>query len=860
MTLKKYRKKRNFQKTPEPQGKGDASSSERLFVIQKHAATQLHYDLRLELDGVLKSWALPKGPSLNPGERRLAVHVEDHPIEYGSFEGIIPKEEYGGGTVMLWDTGTWIPAGDPREDYRKGRLHFEIHGKKLKGSWRLFKIGGKNSSDNGKNWLLIKSKDLYADNDPENRFLVEKSRSVSTGRTMEEIALNADAASDQTKGGIPDPSSLKNAQKAKMPTVIHPQLPTLIDAPPDNDHWIHEIKYDGYRIIAFLKNGAVRLVSRNDRDWTGRFPSIVDALSRFPAEKAVIDGEIVIQLPDGITDFQSLQNALKGVRSSGTMIYYLFDILHYNGYDLKSTPLAERKNYLKQCLAKMPPGPSALRFSDHVEGSGDKVYDHACRLSLEGIISKDRLGAYLQKRSRTWVKVKCQHRQEFVIGGYTEPSGTRTAFGALLIGVYDDEDNLRYCGKVGTGFNNKQLASLKKIMSGIERKTPPFVNPPNRTEARKVHWISPRLVAEVAFSGWTREQRLRHPVYKELREDKAAGDIRRETILPKQAAVREKPENPDNYHPKNHKQTPTPTRMGKIDTSMKQVRLTNAERIYYPELGVTKADLADYYQQISCYILPHVADRPLSLLRCPRGRGKDCFYQKHFSESLPDFVRGVKIKEKNSVDTYIVIENIEGIISLVQLGVLEFHPWNARKDRIERPDQMIMDLDPAPEVGLKEVVESTILLHDFFIGMGLRNFLKTSGGKGFHVVVPLIRRSGWDELKTFAQAVAFHMTRLYPDQFVPTMSKKKRKGKIFLDYFRNNRGATSIAPYSTRAKAGAPISTPLAWEELTTETSPDKFRIDNILNRINKLKDDPWKDFSSTSQSITKLMKNKVGL
>ncbi len=841
MTLIEYQKKRDFRKTPEPKGKDEDSSSGRLFVIQKHAATRLHYDLRLELDGVLKSWALPKGPSIDPGKKRLAVHVEDHPLEYGSFEGIIPKEEYGGGTVMLWDQGTWMPMGDPGEDYRKGALHFQIQGEKLRGQWRLFKMG-KNGPDNDRNWLLVKSSDEYAAKDPEDLFLAEKNLSVSTGRTMEEIAANFSDADHKSKKETISPSGLKNSLKGKMPAVIHPQLPTLVDVAPLGDRWFHEIKYDGYRIIAFLKNGSVRLVSRNDKDWTGRFPSIVRALSAFPAQEAVIDGEVVVQMPDGTTNFQGLQNALQGIKS-GMLIYYLFDILYCDGYDLTKTPLEQRKLYLKHCLAGMQPKTEAVRYSDHAEGSGDLVYKHACRLSLEGIISKDSMSSYQQKRTRGWVKVKCLRSQEFVIGGYTEPSGSRTGFGALLLGFYDDEQNLRYCGKVGTGFNQKQLSSLKKTMSGFEQKNPPFINPPKGADARNVHWILPVLVAQVSFTGWTSEDLLRHPAFKGLREDKPAKDVRRETITPRSEA-RGKNQDQDDKGPGNRK----------------QARLTNAQRVYYPEQGITKYDLVRYYRQISGYILPHVIHRPLSLLRCPRGWGRDCFFQKHFPESLPGFVRGVEIKEKNSVETYIVIDDIEGLISLVQLGVLEFHPWNAREDRIEKPDLMIMDLDPGPGIKNAEIVEGTRLLQDFFTSIGLKGFLKTSGGKGFHVVVPLIRRSGWEELKTFARGVAYQMTRLYPDRFVPVMSKKKREGKIFIDYLRNTRGATSVAPYSTRAKHGAPISTPLAWNELTPQITPDIYRIDNIENRISRLKDDPWKDFHKTSQSITKKMKREVGV
>jgi bifunctional non-homologous end joining protein LigD len=829
LTLNAYRKKRNFQKTPEPIGKDEIPTSERLYVIQKHAAGRLHYDLRLELEGTLKSWAIPKGPSLDPNEKRLAVHVEDHPIEYGSFEGVIPAEEYGGGTVMLWDQGVWIPEGDPETDYRKGRLHFQIKGKRLGGRWTLFKM-----KDDEKHWLLVKLKDSFADKS-EDHLLSEINRSVSTGKTMEEIA------------NISSPSSLQNARKSKMPIKVNPPLPTLVYTPPTGNQWLHEVKYDGYRIVAFLENDTTRLTSRNGKDWTARFPSVAEGLFGFPADKAVIDGEVVIQLPDGVTSFQALQNSLHG-RETGKLMYYLFDIPYYNGYDLTETPLIERKKFLKQLFDQMQPEPATLRYSDHVEGSGDMVYEHACRLSLEGILSKDSLSSYQQKRTRTWVKIKCMHRQEFVIGGYTKPSGSRYGFGALLLGVYDKEGNLRYCGKVGTGFNEKQLFSLKESLVDLEQKTSPFINPPRGAQARNIQWVSPELVAEVAFADWTQDDVLRQAVFKGIREDKKAEGIRRETVLPKFTTTAS---TQDKSYAKKYNAN---------KTADERVRLTNAERVFYPEQGITKADLASYYERISDYILPYVTHRPLSLVRCPTGRDGNCFYQKHFSESLPNFIRGIQIKEKKGSDTYLVIDDIQGLISLVQMGVLEIHPWNAREDRLEKPDLMIIDLDPAPGIELEKVVDSTFLLHDFLIHIGLQSFLKTSGGKGFHVVVPIVRRSGWDELKAFAQAVAYQMTLSYPDRFIDSMSKKKRKGKIFIDYFRNNRGATSIAPYSTRARPEAPISVPLAWEELTPEIAPDAYRIDNIDRRLNALKNDPWKNFSNISQSITKKMKKQVGL
>jgi bifunctional non-homologous end joining protein LigD len=853
MSLKTYRQKRDFRITTEPRGDARKSpTSNRLFVIQKHAATRLHYDLRLELDGVLKSWAIPKGPSLDPDEKRLAVHVEDHPIEYGRFEGIIPPKEYGGGTVMLWDTGTWVPEGDPAKDYEKGRMHLEIYGQKLRGSWRLVRMQG-SDSEADKNWLLVKSKDLFSRKDTD-QWLLTENKSVLTGRTMEQIAADADAVWKNDQGtetqnqasntrrrtrsetdgfnelngfkGLKGLKGLKGARKTKFPDHLRPQLASLIDAPPQGSHWLHEIKYDGYRMLAFIEKGSVRITSRSGKDWTARFPAIARALAETFDTQAVVDGEIVVQLPDGRTSFQALQNMLQGLEK-GRLRYYLFDMLYCDGYDLKALPLIERKRLLKRFFDPEPSSASPVRYSEHVAGAGDAVYEQACRLALEGIISKESGSPYKQARTRQWVKVKCRHRQEFVIGGYTEPSGSRTGLGALLLGIHDDQQKLRYCGKVGTGFNDRQLQTLRKTLDDLERKTPPFDILPKEAKGRHTHWVEPRLVAEVAFGEWTDDGVLRHAVFKGLREDKAPRQVHRE-------------------------QTVTPRKS--------RVHLTHPDRILYPRQGVTKASLVHYYEQIADYILPHLIDRPLTLLRCPKGIDGSCFYQKHFNESPPEFLKGIEIEEKGGKGTYILIEGIDGLISLVQMGVLEIHPWNARKDRIEKPDLMVMDLDPGPGVGPEAVVESTRLLHGFLSEIGLRSFLKSSGGKGYHVVVPLKRSLGWDELKAFAKAVAVQMTRAYPDRFTATISKKKREGKIFLDYLRNGRGATSVAPYSTRARAGAPVSAPLRWEELSSQIPPDFYRIENMGKRIDHLREDPWNAFYDSAQSITQSIKKRVGL
>ncbi len=654
-----------------------------------------------------------------------------------------------------------------------------------------------------------------------------------------------------------DPSRLTAAKKGDLPPHIHPQLATLVDAPPAGDQWIHELKHDGYRLIARILDDDIRLFTRHGNDWTHRFPGICEDLKKFPGSPAIVDGEVVVQLPDGTTDFQALQNALQGI-PSGRLLFFLFDIPWCGGHDLTRTPLIERKTLLKYLVDQLPPGAESLRYSDHVLGQGEKVLSHACGYALEGIVSKRIDSPYEQKRSRRWVKIKCGQRQEFVIGGYTAPSGTRTGFGALLLGYFDASDQLRYCGKVGTGFNERLLARLTNEMEKRHRQTPAFANPPKGRDARGVRWIAPELVAEIEFSGWTREAILRHPAFKGLREDKSPHEVGRESVLPRKEVPAAKPEtDPDATGHTGKKRTPAPEKPGSV---LENVRLTNPDRVLYPEQGITKRDLAQYYEQVADQILPHLIDRPLSLVRCPRGRTGQCFYQKHFDETLPDHLGGFDIMEKRTTATYIILKDVYGLVSLAQMGVLEIHPWNARTERIERPDRMVMDLDPGPGISWGQIVEATLLLRDFLSEIDLAGFVKTTGGKGVHIVVPLVRRSGWEELKAFARAVAETMVRRHPDRFIATMSKEKRKGKIFIDYLRNSRGATSVAAYSTRAREKAPVSAPLRWDELTSDMASDAYRIDNLPNRISALKDDPWKGFFDLNQSITRAMRKKVGL
>ncbi|MFO7653688.1 MAG: DNA ligase D [Candidatus Krumholzibacteriia bacterium] len=900
--LTAYRRKRRFDRTPEPAGDesrseapgekkkgaqgrdaGNRSARDRAagsraraardekapgtatdgwcYVIHKHDASRLHFDLRLELDGVLVSWAVPKGPSLDPGEKHLAVRVEDHPLEYGEFEGVIPQGEYGGGTVMLWDRGRWEPEGDPRRSLQKGKLTFALHGDKLEGRWTLARMGGK-AADGDKNWLLIKKRDEHAGAGRD--IDAERPRSVLTGRTMDEIAGAADRVWSGAAGEletpaaaeIPDPANLPQARKGSLPRTFRPQLATLVKSPRRGDDWLHEIKFDGYRLLAFLERGQVRLITRNGKDWTHRFPSLAEALAELPADTALLDGEAAVVDEHGRTDFQSLQNALRAEGRPGgqsrQLVLFLFDLMHLDGQDLTRTPLVDRKRMLERLLAIGRSTVGPLRYSEHIRGSGEEVHDKACRLNLEGIVSKRADAVYEQKRSAGWVKIKCARRQELVVGGWLE-SDRRQGLRSLLLGYHDGEGRLVFAGKVGTGFTEASRASLGERLAGLERKTSPFRDPP-REPAKRVHWVRPELVCEVEFTEWTTDGLLRHPSFKGLREDKPASEVVRETPAPAH------PTGPTGSGgsggpggPERGADVTTPRAL-KTD-----VRLTSPDRVLFPGAGITKGELAVYYEDVGDLILPHVAHRPLTLVRCPEGHHKECFYQKHHTGTMPDAVHGVDVQEKAKERVYLTIEDLRGLLSLVQMGALELHPWGARNDRLDRPDLMFFDLDPGPDVALDQVAAAAQRIRDRLAGLGLRSFAKTSGGKGYHVVVPLVRRSGWDQVKGFAKALAEELTRESPDEFVAVMTKARRRGRVFVDYLRNSRGATSVAAFSTRAREGAPVSAPVSWDEVAAGVAPDAFRLDNLRQRLAAPRLDPWADYFEVRQSLTTAMRRELG-
>ncbi len=876
MGLHQYWKKRNFNETPEPRGASQSPSARLQFVIQKHAASRLHYDFRLELDGTLKSWAVPKGPSLDPKQKRLAVHVEDHPLQYGGFEGIIPPKQYGAGTVLLWDRGSWSPVGDPLVGYRRGRLKFNLNGQKLRGLWNLVRMGARHE-EGKENWLLIKEKDDEARTGEKGDVTENLTESVTSGRTIEQIASgrhrlwqsNRPARKQSTLASRPSISpppdtrtkQLAGARRARQEEWIPPQLATLADEAPLGDEWVHELKYDGYRILCRVKNESATLVTRNDHDWTTKLQRIAEAAAVLPVKSAWLDGEVVALMSDGSISFQVLQSAFD-TRSETNLVYYVFDLLYFDGYDLRQVALLDRKRALAAILPSDASG--LIRYSDHVPGRGEVVFAEACRRGMEGIISKRTDAAYLAGRNRNWIKIKCAHRQEFVIGGFTDPSGSRVAFGALLLGVYDGQGQFQFAGRTGTGFSERSLKELHKRLTALEQPQSPFVNPPRGVDARGVHWVKPRLVAEVSFAEWTNEGLLRQAAFQGLREDKAAKAVIKEgpgKHTPMRAAssgvskipVRRRARAAESSSKKNEASVAGPTTVAGVTVS-------HPDRVLFPDQGFTKLALARYYECVSPWLLPHLQDRPLTLVRCPVGYDKDCFYQKHANDKVPDTIGRVKISEDTGVSWYMIADSLPAVIGLVQMGVLELHTWGAKRDGLDRPDRIIVDLDPDPSVPWNFVIEAAQLVRTLLNELDLKCFVKTTGGKGLHVVLPLQRVHTWDEVNAFSKGLADHLVRLIPDRFIANMSKQKRKGKIYVDYLRNAKGATAIAAYSTRARPGAPVSVPLAWEELSVDVRSDHFTVANMVARLKVLKRDPWRDYFTVKQKLTRKMKVSLGV
>jgi bifunctional non-homologous end joining protein LigD len=879
MALREYQRKRDFRRTAEPKGRSRRRRDEHLFVVQKHAARHLHYDLRLELDGVLKSWAVPKGPNADPNVKSLAVQVEDHPLEYGSFEGVIPPGEYGAGTVMLWDRGRWEPVGDPRQGLRDGKLTFLLAGQRLVGEWTLVRMRGRAGGD-GKNWLLIKHHDQFAG--PSTARLLDDARirSVASDRTMDEIAADGDGApgsSPRTRQGradrtskskraaparrrkssprsSPDPSPLDpgrlpGAQARAQPKSLEPQLATLSKAAPRGGAWLHEIKFDGYRLLCVKRGNDVRLLTRRGLDWSRRFPHLVDACRHLAIDQCIVDGEVVVLLPDGRSDFQALQNLMSAAHTSQAT-YYAFDLPYAGGFDLTNVPLVERKKFLARLLRQSRAG-REIEYSDHVVGNGPQVFSQACRMGLEGIVSKLADSPYLTVRSPDWLKVKCLTRQEFVVAGYTAPSGARSQFGALLLGYYDQDGKLTYCGRVGTGFSDESLRQVARQLHTRATARSPFDVGPSRAEARGASWVRPELVAEVEFREWTGDGRLRQPSFQGLREDKDPRSIGREQPQ-SPASIVQATSRRSLGQTGGAKRQITTARPARADASpdVAGVRITNAARVVYPQAELTKLDVARYYESVAQWILPGLVNRALTIVRCPTGLAGKCFYQKHVRGTLPPPVRGADVEEPDGIAHYVAIDDLAGLITLVQFGAMELHPWGSRLDRIEKPDLLVFDLDPAAGVPWRSVIEAARRLRAILVDLGLTSFVRTTGGKGLHVVLPIARTADWDRAKHFARYVAHGMTARWPDTYLATAGKDERRGKIYIDYLRNGRGATAIASYSARARPLATVATPLAWDELSPRLTPDHFRIANVPRRLAALAGDPWAGFATLRQSL----------
>ncbi|QQC64767.1 DNA ligase D [Paraburkholderia ginsengisoli] len=1038
-----YHRKRRFDETPEPAGArasgkragrkaAPRAADEALsYVIQEHDARRLHYDFRLELNGTLLSWAVPKGPSLDPSVKRLAVHVEDHPVEYGSFEGEIPAGNYGAGSVIVWDRGTWEPVGGAAEaarTYAAGKLKFRLHGEKLRGGWTLVRSHMRGSGDK-EQWLLIKERDDEARDESEYDVLKKlpgsvmgggasagksgkaakaraagkgeqkavsprarkaaasgedepgaetasttsskrgrKAASESVASPKAKAASNAATAAakatasgkSKSASGGADPKrpdivstrtaeslrelaaspSIEGAVKARLPAAFKPQLATLVDAAPPGDDWSYEIKFDGYRVLARIdrsaKDGGVQVFTRAGNDWTAKFGKQVEALGALELDSAWLDGEAVVLDDNGVPSFQALQNAFDSNRPQDIVIY-LFDVPFLNGYDLRGVPLEQRRAILRALLDEVDD--SVLRFSNDFEFSADELLRSACDMALEGIIGKRRDSGYLSGRSQTWIKLKCRRRQEFVIGGYSEPSGSRAAFGALLLGVYDGEGRLRYAGRVGTGFDAALLRSVKQALDAHETKRMPFADAPRERSRTPVHWVDPVLVAECNFAEWTTEGIVRQASFVSLRDDKPARQIVKETSR-QGGDVQEQTDSGVDAAPKKRggakggasgagekassakgaassktavsevaasktarskttasktaskttasktasKTTASKTAASKTATAQTPaaktatakpatktttttksappaevagVRISHPDRVIDKSTGTRKIDLVQYYESVADWMLPHLQDRPVSLVRAPEDIGGELFFQKHSQKlSIPNVTQHPGLDPGHP--PLITVETIEALVGAAQMGTVEFHTWNAVAANIEKPDRVVFDLDPDAALGWERMIEAAQLTRELLEELGLKSFCKTSGGKGLHVVVPLAKQAGWDEVKNFSQAVAQHMATMLPKYFSAKMGAQNRKQKIFIDYLRNNRGSSTVAAFSARARPGLGVSVPLAWDEVAATTSGDQWNIENLHERLASLRSDPWADYAKTRQRITAAMKKRL--
>jgi len=888
--LKLYKAKRDFSITSEPAEGGAASTGALTFVIQKHWATRLHYDFRLELDGTMKSWAVPKGPSYDTHDKRMAVHVEDHPISYSDFEGTIPPHQYGAGEVIIWDKGTWTPLGDPRQGYAKGEIKFEIHGHKMHGRWVLVRMHGRRGdkdSDKQEPWLLIKEKDEYAR--PADEFSVVDQFPDSVKNLPMPDDGSGDAAAAQAKldeleaeapasarKGAAKPAAKTAAKtmsrrgampagavKAELPETLNAELATLVDGPPpDPENWIYEIKFDGYRMLTRVQGKDIRLITRNGNDWSDKLEPLKKELLRMKLPDGWYDGEIVVHDENGKPNFNLLQLAFDG-SNSAQIVYFVFDAPYFKGYDVRDVRLDERRPLLQAALEAKPS--EMVRFSAEFGDDPAQLVVAACQVGLEGVIGKRRDSRYVTRRSPEWIKLKCGMRQEFVIGGYTDPKGSRVGVGSLLLGYYDDAGVLRYAGHVGSGFNGASLRHMRETLEAIPSDENPF--PPRAVPGRGNHWVKPQLVAEVSFSEWTPADIIRHPVFQGLRKDK-----------PARAVVRERPKHVQeasamaaSEHEKAASTAAPVKGKGRAKAAASKAapasaaalpdglpptfKVTHGERVMDKESGVTKLEMVRYYAQVGELMMPHLKDRPVSLVRAPEGVGGELFFQKHVTDTAK--MPGVAQMDPKLDPTHprmTEIATLEGLLSSAQWNVIEIHSQNATGAHYDTPDRMVFDLDPGEGVEFERVQEAAVLMRSFLADLGLNAFLKTSGGKGLHVVVPIKPKLDWDTVKDFSHAIVNHLAKTLPERFSDKSGAKNRVGRIFIDYLRNGRGATTVAAWSARTRPGLGISVPVRWEELPQLTSGAHWTVRTVGERL-EVGNTPWEDYAKSAVTLTKAMK-----
>ena len=824
-TLNAYRAKRNFGITPEPADGGEADGAALSFVIQKHWASRLHYDFRLEFDGTMKSWAVPKGPSFDTKDKRMAVHVEDHPISYASFEGIIPEQQYGAGKVIIWDKGTWHPLNDPLQGYAEGNLKFELRGYKMHGKWVLVRM--KRSGEKQEPWLLIKEKDEFSR--PTAQFSV-------IDEMPDSVAALPMPTSSPKKAIAPKapPTMPPEAEKADLPPSLSPQLATLIDAPPlAIENWQFEIKFDGYRILTRIDGKSIKLFTRNCNDWTQKLEPLKNALLKMKLPSGWYDGEIVVTDNDGRPDFGALQRAFDG-ENTKDIVYFLFDIPFFDGYDLRQAPLEARRAILQAALGEKTPSVS-VRFSEQFEAPVKDIFAAACKMGLEGVIGKRRGSVYASRRSRDWIKLKCGQRQEFVIGGYTDPQGSRTGFGSLLLGTYDKNGELRYAGNVGTGFNRSTLRALKARLEKLGSDSSPFTSTPTHSHSHShSHWVKPVLVAEVSFGEWTGGGAIRHSVFHGLRSDKNPKSITRQ--MPKQVE-----ETVNNR---------APAVQGKLPPRLK---VSNPDRVIDALSGTTKIDLVRYYALVSSLMLVHLKGRPVSLVRAPSGVGGELFFQKHADTGQLPGVKPLDAALDPNHAPMLEVATAQGLLAAAQWNVVEFHTQNALAKAYGTPNRMVFDLDPGEGVPWTAIQEAALLMRAFLEELGLAPFLKTSGGKGMHLIVPIKPAYDWDTVKSFSRFIVAHLAKTIPQRFVLKSGPTNRIGKIFIDYLRNGRGATTVSAWSARTRPGLGISVPIGWHELDKVKSGEHWTVRTAHARLDQ-GNEPWSAYARSAKSLTAAM------